>query len=116
MTNPQPHSAQAARRIRALRTTRRLTLAEAAEGITTRGYEISLESLQHIESGRRKSLPFDFVMAAARYFTLGFNGDPDISALLYGPLCDVCHDQPPRIYICGTCRRTLDDQGELTPC
>lgn len=106
----------AAKRVRALRMIRRLTLTEAAEGITQCGYSISMGGLHYIESGRRKSLPFDLVVAAATFFTPGYGG-PNIPGFLYGPLCSDCQDQPPHKFICRTCHRAWNDEGtELIPC
>jgi hypothetical protein len=116
MTDNTTQSELAAKRVRELRLTRHLTLVEAANEITDCGYPISMGTLHYIETGQRKSLPFDFVVAAAAFFTPGY-GAPNIPAFLYGPLCSDCQDQPPSKFICRTCRRSWNDEGtELIPC
>lgn len=105
-------------RIRTVRAFRRLTQEEVAEGITRFGYPMSKIQYRHFENGRRKEVPYDFVVATTAFFNGAPRGGADIYEFLYGPLCRNCNDDPPRRYACLTCHRhrNRNDEGEVVSC
>ena len=103
-------------RLRALRAFHKLSQREAADGISRQGYPLSMAQLSSYETGRRhRELPYDFVVAAAHFYCPGAYGDP-IMTLRHGPMCSNCNDDPPTKYICRTCHRYRNDDGEVVAC
>lgn len=99
MTETYEVSQRAARRIRAIRKTRRITGEALAAKLTQAGYPITRSALANFENGRFRTVPLDLVVAAMRVFDVTFNG------FMAGPLCNTCVDKPPVGFVCGTCHR-----------
>lgn len=107
---PLPASAQAAARIRAFRTVRRISGTKFANGVTAQGYHLSRSVLANIENGRFKSISLDLLLVVMDYLDVTWYG------FFEGPLCNGCHDDPPKTYICKVCGRSRDNAGELVKC
>jgi transcriptional regulator with XRE-family HTH domain len=107
---PLPLSSEVADRIRAFRTTRRISGEELADGLTGLGYKISRSVLGNIETKRFKTIPVDLLAVVLEYFDVSWY------AFFAGPLCNGCNDDPPKTYICKVCGRTRDPDGELVKC
>jgi transcriptional regulator with XRE-family HTH domain len=107
---PLHYSGLVANRVRALRTTRRISGDRFAQDITDRGYPLTRSMLANIENGRFRTVPVDFFIASMQYFDLKYED------FFFGPLCSACQDDPPQQFVCKTCRRTRDPDGELVKC
>lgn len=103
-------SGEVAERIRAFRTTRRLSTEVLAQELTENGYAISRGVLANIENKRFKTVSVDLLAVVMDYFGVSY------WEFFAGPLCDGCSDNPPKAYICKTCGRTRDEDGELVRC
>jgi transcriptional regulator with XRE-family HTH domain len=99
-----------AQRLRALRTTRRISGDELARGLSEQGYQITRSVLANIENGRFRTIPIDLFAVLLDYFDVSYY------AFFSGPLCNGCNDDPPKSYICKVCGRTRDQAGELVKC
>lgn len=108
--SPLPLSEKAAERIRAFRTTRRISAEKLAQELTAGGYAISRGALANIENKRFKTVPVDLLARLMWYFDVSYGG------FFGGPLCNGCRDDPPKAYICKVCGRTRGDNGELVKC
>lgn len=104
-------SREVATRLRAFRTTRGLTGEQMAKMLTDNGYPITRSVLANIENMRFRSLSVDLVFAAIKALQLA-----NIGEFFVGPLCNGCFDNPPVEYICKTCGRTKNADGELVRC
>lgn len=108
--SPLPESARVATRIRAFRTTRRISGEEFANGVTEQGYKLTRSVLANIENGRFKSISIDMLLIVMEYLNVSWY------AFFHGPLCDGCNDEPPSQFICKVCGRSRDSAGELVKC
>lgn len=108
--SPLPLSSEVASRVRAFRTTRRISGDELVKGLDELGYKITRSVLANIENGRFKTIPIDLFAMLLEYFDVSYY------SFFSGPLCNGCSDDPPKAYICKVCGRTRDATGDLVKC
>lgn len=102
MPEPLPVTATAIRRIRRMRTQRRMSAAALAEALTANGYPTSRAVLANQDCGRVQTIPVDLVAAAAKVFGV------TVAELLEAAACSACGGEPPEGFTCNTCGRKTD--------
>lgn len=98
-------SAAVADRIRRARCIRGVKLSELADGMAAHGYPLDSQALYRLESGRKRVVTVDEVVAVAVVL------DVDVLALLEGPVCPACQDAPPAGFVCVACEAEGEPAG-----
>lgn len=93
-----PISAEVVARLRALRKIQKVSAQRLADEVTALGFEISRVMVTNYESGKKLTIPVDFLVLASQ--VLGTTA----AAILSGPVaCPGCKGEPPAGFTCNTC-------------
>lgn len=90
-------SVAVADRIQRARRIRGVKLSELADAMEAHGYPLGSQALYRLESGRKRVVTVDEVVAIAVVL------DIDVLALIEGPVCPACQDRPPAGFVCVAC-------------
>ncbi|WP_158719328.1 hypothetical protein [Streptomyces sp. NBRC 110035] len=80
-----------------------MSAAALAEALSANGYPTTRAVLANQDCGRVRTVPVDFVVAAARVFGV------TVGELLEDIACSVCRGEPPEGFTCNTCGTTRED-------
>lgn len=101
-----PISAEVIAKLRALRQIQKVSARQLADQVTALGYEVSGSVIANYESGKKATLPVDFLVLAAK--ALGTTAE----ALLTEPVrCPSCMGEPPAGFTCNTCGAAAEMDG-----
>ncbi|MEU1071842.1 MULTISPECIES: helix-turn-helix domain-containing protein [unclassified Streptomyces] len=86
--------------IRELRQGQGLSAQNLADQISEAGYPIQRGALANIESGRRKEIPIDFLVATVQALKVDLTGFLVMCGLV---ICPSCKGRPPEGFTCNSC-------------